>query len=102
MPRTKKQISKQMMVQNDKTARRNATYVRNYLKTHPCVDCNESNPVVLKFDHVRGIKDIPIAKAIRRQFSITRLQREIDKCDVRCANCHRIKTAGELHWFRGQ
>jgi hypothetical protein len=102
MTRTKKQITKQMMAQNNKTAIRNATYVREYLKTHSCVDCSETDPVVLEFDHVRGIKDIPIARAIRRQYSIDRLQREIDKCDVRCANCHRRKTADERHWFRGQ
>jgi hypothetical protein len=71
-----------------------------YLKAHPCVDCGETNPVVLEFDHVRGKKEFNISKASAKNIGICRLQGEVAKCDVRCANCHRKKTyihAGYTH-----
>lgn len=40
---------------NKETARqRGRDYVANYFATRSCVDCGESDPVVLTFDHVRG------------------------------------------------
>ncbi len=69
---------------------RNRNYKDDYKRSHPCVDCGNSDIRVLEFDHVRGIKLLTIANT--SSFSFSRLVEEIDKCDVRCANCHRIKT----------
>lgn len=75
----------------------NRRYVFEYLLKHPCVDCGESNPIVLEFDHVRGKKRAAIAKMLS-SYSIEAIQKEIEKCEVRCANCHRRKTAREHNW----
>lgn len=63
--------------------------VNNYLKNHPCTDCGEADIIVLEFDHVRGRKEENIANIINKAWSTDRLRKEIDKCEVRCANCHR-------------
>ena len=65
--------------------------VDEYLSQHPCVDCGESNLIVLEFDHVRGQKSGEISTMIFKQ-TMARVFEEIAKCDVRCANCHRKKT----------
>jgi hypothetical protein len=76
-------------------------FIWDYLSTHPCVDCGESNPVVLEFDHVRGRKRKAVGDLARQGYSIDAIRREIAKTEVRCANCHRIKTHRERGWFRG-
>jgi hypothetical protein len=78
---------------------RNKKIVCDYLKTHPCVDCNESDIVVLQFDHKnpsdkKNVKD-GISKGINDKWSIKKLKKEIEKCDVRCANCHIKRHAKE-------
>lgn len=76
-------------------------YIWNYLATHPCVDCGETDPVVLEFDHVRGRKRKAVGDLARQGYSISAIQKEIAKTVVRCANCHRRKTHKERGWFRG-
>lgn len=66
----------------------NMALVVAYLSTHPCVDCGEDNPVVLQFDHVRGVKTRNLARMVREGARRDRIQLEISKCDVRCVNCH--------------
>lgn len=73
-------------------------YVLDYLKTHPCVDCGEHDPVVLEFDHREN--KLEAISTLMQDSSIKRIQEEIDKCDIRCANCHRRKTSKELGYFR--
>lgn len=68
-------------------------WVYAYLKEHPCVDCSENDPVVLEFDHVEDDKQFNISEAIRDHFPLKQIQEEIQKCQVRCANCHRKITA---------
>lgn len=73
---------------------RNKRYIFEYLKTHHCVSCGESDPVVLEFDHRDPTKkEFNISSSPSRRVSLKKLQEEIDKCDVLCANCHRRKTA---------
>src|SRR5947209_3637665 len=70
----------------------------SYLLHHPCVDCGETNPVLLEFDHVRGSKVNSVCNLIRRGFSWKKISVEIDKCDVRCCKCHRLKTAKQFSY----
>lgn len=72
----------------------------SYLQTHPCVDCGEPDPVVLDFDHVRGIKKNHVSRMASMGNSWGTLETEIQKCEVRCANCHRRRTAKQLGHFR--
>lgn len=70
-----------------------------YLKEHPCVDCGENDPIVLEFDHVRD-KLLPVSVLVNNRVSWDMIMAEIEKCEVRCANCHRRKTTRELKWWR--
>jgi hypothetical protein len=82
-----------------KRYRRRHNEVWDYLLKHPCVDCGESNPVVLDFDHVRGEKIASVSVLIQQNRSDKVVWDEIAKCDVRCANCHRIRTAVQQGWY---
>lgn len=73
--------------------------VFRYLLEHPCVDCGEKDPIVLEFDHVRGDKEYNISSMISGVFAWERIEQEIEKCDVRCANCHRRKTAKQFGYY---
>jgi hypothetical protein len=80
-----------------RTRRANTERLREYLGENPCVDCGESDPVVLEFDHIED-KDREIANLLG--LSWARVVREIAKCQVRCANCHRRVTARRGGWLR--
>ena len=77
---------------NQRARARNREFTYKFLLEHPCVDCGQTNPLVLQFDHVRGIKTRAVANLVGRACSINRITEEIEKCDVRCANCHSTKT----------
>ena len=74
-------------------------YIYNYFKSHPCVDCGIADPRVLQFDHVRGEKNQAVSDMARRG-SLQMIIQEMEKCEVRCANCHAIKTAIEFGYYR--
>jgi 5-methylcytosine-specific restriction endonuclease McrA len=76
-------------------------FIFEYLASHPCKKCGESDPVVLEFDHLRD-KEKNVANLIDDGASIERLERELSRCQVLCANCHRRKTAKDRGWFRGK
>lgn len=73
------------------------SFLAAHLETHPCVDCGEADPIVLEFDHVRGKKLAAVSTLAR--ISLKGVVAEVAKCDVRCGNCHRRKTARERNWW---
>jgi hypothetical protein len=79
--------------------RRNLRFITHYLESAPCVDCGEADVVVLDFDHV-GVKRHGVVELAYREASIASLKREIGECEVRCANCHRRRTAIQQGHFR--
>lgn len=61
------------------------------VKARPCADCQVEYPsYVMDFDHL-GDKEFNISNAINFH-SLEKIKKEIAKCEVVCANCHRIRT----------
>lgn len=83
---------------NSKYRKEAVSFIKIYLLEHPCIDCGNSDIRVLEFDHVRGIKKNAISKMVTSASPLGQIKLEIEKCEVRCANCHRIKTIKQLGW----
>ena len=62
-----------------------------FLKAVPCADCGASyHTCVMDFDHVRGNKSANVSKMLA--MSPDKILAEVAKCEVVCANCHRMRT----------
>ncbi len=89
----------------DRLAKRrqiNRDKLMNYLSNKRCIDCQEKDPIVLQFDHVRGKKILPVSTMITRCFAWAKILKEIKKCEIRCANCHVRKTAKQFGWWKSK
>jgi hypothetical protein len=61
-------------------------------KSRPCADCGIQYPYyVMDFDHREGEDKLFELHSVARK-AIPGILREIEKCDVVCANCHRERT----------
>ena len=92
-----KQLRSESIVKATKKRRTQLQSKVNEIKSNsPCVDCGGSfHPVAMDFDHVRGTKKYGISEMVGKAMPWDKILKEIEKCDVRCANCHRIKTYEE-------
>lgn len=67
-------------------------FVKRYKLLCGCKDCGyKENYIALQFDHIKE-KRINVSTAVNRGWSLNMIKNEIRKCEVRCANCHAIKT----------
>ena len=64
----------------------NKLQVKEYKLLHPCIDCGETDPIVLQFHHIDN-KKYTIAHIMSTK-SWNIIEKEIKKCIVLCANCH--------------
>jgi hypothetical protein len=85
-----------------KVAEQNRKIVVEHLRNNPCVDCGESDILVLQFDHFEN-KQFDVAAMVSnsgRPYSTKKVLNEISKCQVRCANCHQRKTAKTSNYWK--
>lgn len=79
--------------------------LRDKLKSVPCSDClNTFDPVCMDFDHRPGENKCGVLGTMFASPSIPidELIKEVEKCDVVCSNCHRLRTKkrGGWHGFK--
>lgn len=71
-------------------------------KAQPCMDCGIRYPApVMEFDHRPGVEKVRHISGMvsaRSRYSLNDIREEIAKCDVVCANCHRMRTAIRGGW----
>lgn len=73
-------------------------WLKEYLRLHPCVDCGETDIRVLEFDHMDPRNKVSnVGRMVCDGCSLKRIGIEVEKCEVRCANCHRRRTLEEGH-----
>ncbi len=66
-----------------------------------CQDCGYDNWIALQFDHIDPTQksgEVPVM--VNEGKSLTKVQIEISKCEIVCANCHTIRTAKQFGSWR--
>lgn len=89
-----------VLIGNNTRYVQNRQRLRAYLSSHPCIDCGQTDIRVLEFDHVHGNKSASITNLLKNVAPRETIEAEIAKCEVRCVNCHRIKTSERGNWWR--
>jgi L-lysine 2,3-aminomutase len=80
--------------------KRNQAWLWNYLEGRGCDLCGESNPIVLEFDHRNTLeKNYAVSQMVGKGYALEAIKEEVDKCDILCVYCHRIKTAKDQRWY---
>ena len=95
--KNKPQRRTQVIAAVDKRRRRLMKYVDDLKSQTPCADCGARYPsYVMDFDHRDGTQKVDtICRGVRiRGWGPKRLDAEIRKCEIVCANCHRERTHG--------
>lgn len=87
--------ARQVRVRHDVRA-----WLLEYLLANPCVDCGITDPRVLEFDHREpSEKRESVSYLATVGFSLATVRAEVAKCEVRCANCHQIRTRAQFSWW---
>ena len=83
------------LARNERRRLKHVEIIRN-AKSIPCADCKcKYSFYVMEFDHVRGDKRQHLARMAT--LGLSAILKEIEKCEVVCANCHKERT-----WRRNQ
>lgn len=100
--RNKDEHIRRVAVRNERVRGEHQERMAAYLREHPCVDCGESDLRVLEFDHEDPAdKTANVGRLLALALPWSTVVAEMEKCSVRCANCHRRRTAESYAWWRG-
>jgi hypothetical protein len=65
-------------------------WFENYKNNLPCDICKENHPATLDFHHKeKNTKEFGINVLVHQGYSLEKIKRELEKCQVLCSNCHR-------------
>lgn len=74
------------------------SWVREVKLTSGCTDCGyNEHSAALEFDHINDDKEFNVSQMLSGTYSRKRIQEEMDKCEIVCANCHAIRTYQRSH-----
>lgn len=62
------------------------------LKNSECKDCGTKDYRVFEFDHINNDKFQDVAFLLSTGYNWNKIKKEIDKCEIVCCNCHRLRT----------
>lgn len=70
-------------------------FIRRYKESTPCSDCGNKYPsIVMDFDHLGDDKRFTISQIFKvKSITVYDIEEELAKCELVCANCHRLRTA---------
>lgn len=86
---------------NGRVRVQNRQLLEQFLRQHGCADCGEADLRVLDLDHDDPADKVTeVGRLLASALSWERIAAEIEKCTVRCANCHRRRTAEQLGYWR--
>lgn len=89
----------QYQERNRKAKEEKAAYIREYKTSRGCMDCGGKFPsFVLELDHLDSSQKLYTPATLANLGSWNKLHAELAKCEVVCANCHRIRTAKRGGW----
>lgn len=77
---------------------KNREYIISYLQDKSCIDCGENDIRLLEFDHIEN-KEQEISIMIKDS-NLTKIKKEVEKCEIRCGNCHVRKTNKQFNWYK--
>ena len=85
------QKHREVMIQRVRqNKRRVKKWIDKYKETLKCSKCGESHPSTIDFHHKnRDTKEVSVAYLVANGYSTKRIEKELEKCEVLCANCHR-------------
>lgn len=91
-------LNKKKYLERNKSYRQSIhKFVRDIKEKSSCVDCNKNYPYyVMDFDHVDAGNKQNIISVLAATGRIGALKKEIEKCEIVCANCHRERTHQRL------
>ena len=91
---------KRQLIRNQLKKDQIRDYIHLYKEFRGCMDCGNKFPYyVLDLDHRDpSIKEVTPSR-LWKSNSWTKVNAELEKCDVVCANCHRVRTHEKNHYM---
>lgn len=75
---------------------KNRKFLTEYKMQKVCADCGLDYPYwIMEFDHCKGDAKVGTIANMVNDYTLEDIKKEVEKCEVVCANCHRHRT-----WLR--